>query len=104
MADVDRFVCHPGGAKVITALETALSLGQGTLDHEREVLADYGNMSAPTALFVLERLIQAGLAGTLAADRAGARLHRELRLAEESRVTAGLLASGAVTPNGWPNF
>jgi hypothetical protein len=30
---------------------------QGALDHERTVLADYGNMSAPTALFVLERLI-----------------------------------------------
>lgn len=60
-ADVDRFVCHPGGAKVITALERALSLDQGTLDHERRVLADYGNMSAPTALFVLKRVVDAGL-------------------------------------------
>ncbi|MBP1853274.1 type III polyketide synthase [Rhizobium halophytocola] len=59
--DIDRFACHPGGAKVIDALETALSLGQGALDHERDVLADYGNMSSPTALFVLERLIGAGL-------------------------------------------
>jgi alkylresorcinol/alkylpyrone synthase len=61
LADVDRFACHPGGAKVITALERALALDQGTLDHERDVLADYGNMSAPTALFVLDRLVQAGL-------------------------------------------
>lgn len=60
-ADVDRYACHPGGAKVITALERALSLEQGSLDHEREVLADYGNMSAPTALFVLERVIADGL-------------------------------------------
>ena len=59
--DVDRFCCHPGGAKVITALERALSLNQGHLDHERTVLADYGNMSAPTALFVLDRLIKVGL-------------------------------------------
>jgi alkylresorcinol/alkylpyrone synthase len=59
--DVDRFACHPGGSKVITALEFALSLEQGCLDHERAVLADYGNMSAPTVLFVLERIIQAGL-------------------------------------------
>jgi len=58
---VDRFACHPGGAKVIVALETALGLGQGTLDHEREVLADHGNMSAPTVLFVMDRLIKAGL-------------------------------------------
>jgi alkylresorcinol/alkylpyrone synthase len=62
MADVGRFACHPGGAKVIDALERALSLGQGSLDHERVILADYGNMSAPTALFVLERVIEAGLA------------------------------------------
>ena len=58
--DIDRFVCHPGGAKVIAALERALSLDQGTLDHERDVLADYGNMSAPTVLFVLERALRAG--------------------------------------------
>jgi len=59
--NVDRFACHPGGAKVIDALESALDLGQGTLNHERDVLSDYGNMSSPTALFVLERLISTGL-------------------------------------------
>ncbi len=58
---VDRFACHPGGAKVITALETTLGLGPGMLDHERDVLRQYGNMSAPTVLFVLERLVAAGL-------------------------------------------
>ena len=58
---VDRFACHPGGAKVITALEATLRLDQGTLDHERSVLRHYGNMSAPTVLFVLERLVKAGL-------------------------------------------
>ena len=46
---------------MVDALETALALGQGSLNHERDVLADYGNMSSPTALFVLERLINAGL-------------------------------------------
>jgi alkylresorcinol/alkylpyrone synthase len=61
MADIDRFICHPGGARVISALETALALHQGTLDHERQVIADYGNMSAPTVLFVLERARAAGL-------------------------------------------
>jgi alkylresorcinol/alkylpyrone synthase len=61
MADIDRFICHPGGARVITALETALELHQGTLDHERQVIADCGNMSAPTVLFVLERARNAGL-------------------------------------------
>jgi alkylresorcinol/alkylpyrone synthase len=61
LADIDRFACHPGGTKVVEALERALNLGQGSLDIERAILADYGNMSAPTALFVLERLIREGL-------------------------------------------
>jgi alkylresorcinol/alkylpyrone synthase len=60
--DVDRFLCHPGGTKVVEALEAALDLGQGALDHERAVLADHGNMSAPTVLFVLQRARGAGLA------------------------------------------
>ncbi|MFL6829616.1 MAG: type III polyketide synthase [Sphingomicrobium sp.] len=60
-ADIDRFCCHPGGVKVIDAIETALELNQGELNIEREVLNDYGNMSAPTVLFVLERLIERGL-------------------------------------------
>lgn len=63
--EVDRFVCHPGGAKVLTALEGALGLGQGALDVEREVLAEFGNMSAPTVLFVLERVLKGEPAGRL---------------------------------------
>lgn len=59
--EVDRFCCHPGGVKVIDAIETALDLPQGELNLEREVLNDHGNMSAPTVLFVLERLIERGL-------------------------------------------
>jgi alkylresorcinol/alkylpyrone synthase len=61
VANVDRFVCHPGGVKVMEALEAALDLGQGALDLEREVLADHGNMSAPTALFVLDKARRRGL-------------------------------------------
>jgi alkylresorcinol/alkylpyrone synthase len=59
--DVARFTCHPGGAKVIAALESALALPEGTLDHERAVLRENGNMSAPTVLFVLESLLSAGM-------------------------------------------
>ena len=61
MGSVGRFVCHPGGMKVIVALEQTLGLAPGALDHERAVLSEYGNMSAPTALFVLDRLLGAGL-------------------------------------------
>jgi alkylresorcinol/alkylpyrone synthase len=63
VSDIGRFVCHAGGTKVIAALERALSLDQGSLDHEREVLAEHGNMSAPTVLFVLDRVIRGGLPG-----------------------------------------
>lgn len=55
--DIVRFVCHPGGAKVVEAIETALDLKAGSLDAERSVLRDYGNMSAPTVLFVLQRFL-----------------------------------------------
>ena len=58
---IDRLCCHPGGVKVIDAIESALELPQGELNLEREVLRDFGNMSAPTVLFVLDRLIERGL-------------------------------------------
>lgn len=58
---IDRFICHPGGAKIVEAIEEGLSLKAGVLDHERAILARFGNMSAPTALFVLERVIAEGL-------------------------------------------
>jgi alkylresorcinol/alkylpyrone synthase len=58
---IGRFICHPGGRRVIEATEWALQLQRGELDHERQVLAEFGNMSAPTALFVLERVLERGL-------------------------------------------
>ncbi len=61
LSDVDRFICHPGGTKVLAALESTFNLSPGSLDHERDVIADYGNMSSPTVLFVLQRAIAQGL-------------------------------------------
>ncbi len=58
-----RFICHPGGAKVLDAVETALALKTGTLADEREVLRGHGNMSAPTVMFVLDRALKRGLPG-----------------------------------------
>ena len=59
--DIGGLCSHPGGVKVIDAIESALRLNQGELNLEREVLRDYGNMSAPTVLFVLDRLLERGL-------------------------------------------
>lgn len=61
--DIDRFVCHPGGTKVIKALEEVLELAPGTLSHAREVLREYGNMSAATVFFVLDRVLKADSKG-----------------------------------------
>jgi len=65
LAGIRHFVCHPGGAKVLVALEEAFGLGEGALGIARQVLRDYGNMSAATALFVLERTLAAGAKGPM---------------------------------------
>ncbi len=65
LRDIDRFICHPGGAKVLSAFEEAFRLPDGALADARGVLRDYGNMSAATVLFVLERALRAGRGGRL---------------------------------------
>ncbi|PPE79975.1 hypothetical protein C3941_10685 [Kaistia algarum] len=62
---IDRPCCHPGGAKVVVELERVFGYGEGELDAERRVLRNYGNMSAPTVLFVLDDLIRNGASGQL---------------------------------------
>ena len=58
LGDIDSFVCHPGGARVLDALEEAFELPAGGLEQSRSVLRDYGNMSAATVLFVLQRILR----------------------------------------------
>ena len=60
---LDHLVAHPGGMKVLAAYEQALGLTSDALGHARTVLRDYGNMSSPTCLFVLERALEAGTIG-----------------------------------------
>jgi alkylresorcinol/alkylpyrone synthase len=56
LSEIEGFACHPGGAKVLDALEDTFGMPRGALVESRGVLRDYGNMSAVTALFVLERM------------------------------------------------
>jgi alkylresorcinol/alkylpyrone synthase len=56
LEDIGGFACHPGGAKVLDALEEALAMRNGGLTESRDVLRDYGNMSAVTVMFVLARM------------------------------------------------
>ena len=51
------FACHPGGVRVVEALEAAFDLPPGGLRHTRRVLRDYGNMSVGTVLFVLRAVL-----------------------------------------------
>jgi predicted naringenin-chalcone synthase len=54
---IDHWAVHPGGRSVLDAVHGALGVGPNALDHSRRTLSDYGNMSSPTILFVLKRVL-----------------------------------------------
>jgi predicted naringenin-chalcone synthase len=60
IADVASWAVHPGGPRILTAVESALGVDRSQTWVSREVLARFGNMSSPTVLFILQRLRQAG--------------------------------------------
>lgn len=55
LRDVPYFVAHPGGKKVLEAYENSLSLSTEQTAIARSILQQYGNMSSPTVLYVLEQ-------------------------------------------------
>jgi alkylresorcinol/alkylpyrone synthase len=57
LEDIDRFVCHPGGPKVIDAYEAIFGPGFAGAAEARRSLRDYGNMSAASVMFVLEEAV-----------------------------------------------
>lgn len=60
---IDGYIPHPGGAKVLDALEAAFELAEGSLDQARAALRQHGNMSAATVLFILRAALDQGLEG-----------------------------------------
>lgn len=58
IADLDAFLLHPGGTKVLEAYQNALALEPQQLDLPRQVLRNHGNMSSATVFFVLERYLE----------------------------------------------
>jgi len=56
VGEVGCWAIHPGGPKILSAVEDALKLRPETTTVSRDVLAEYGNMSSPTVLFVIDRL------------------------------------------------
>lgn len=61
--DLAGLVCHPGGAKVLHALEEVFAPVSDGLDDAWAVLRACGNMSAASVMFVLERRMAAGATG-----------------------------------------
>lgn len=53
---VGGWAVHPGGPRILTAVEEALGLEPTATMASRDVLATHGNMSSPTILFILDRL------------------------------------------------
>ncbi len=53
---VGSWAVHPGGPRILDAVEECLCLGPSNLATSREVLSECGNMSSPTVLFILDRL------------------------------------------------
>jgi predicted naringenin-chalcone synthase len=56
LSDIDYFAIHPGGKKILEAIESELNVTKLQNQHAYEVLKNFGNMSSPTVLFVLHEI------------------------------------------------
>ena len=56
LEDVASWAVHPGGPRILSAVEAAAGIGKERTAISRAVLAEYGNMSSATVLFTLDRL------------------------------------------------
>lgn len=56
--DIRHWCIHPGGKRILEAIEKSLCIDKSCFEHSYGVLNDYGNMSSPTVLFVLERFLE----------------------------------------------
>ncbi|QDU78600.1 Alpha-pyrone synthesis polyketide synthase-like Pks18 [Polystyrenella longa] len=57
--EIASWAIHPGGPRILQATAEALGLDDQQMEPSRRVLEEYGNMSSPTVLFIIERLRQA---------------------------------------------
>ncbi|MBX3254170.1 MAG: type III polyketide synthase [Chitinophagaceae bacterium] len=56
--DIDHWCVHPGGKRILEAVQRSLGLKENALEHSFDILERYGNMSSPTVLFVLKQMLQ----------------------------------------------
>ncbi len=62
IGDVGSWAIHPGGPRILTACAKAAGFAPALIEPSKQVLAELGNMSSPTVLFILQRLRQRGAA------------------------------------------
>jgi predicted naringenin-chalcone synthase len=55
---IDKWAIHPGGKKILDTIKKQLQLNDKDLQHSYKILEEYGNMSSPTILFVLNEIMQ----------------------------------------------
>jgi len=63
--DVDFWAIHPGGRAIVEKAQDVLDLPDDDVAQSLEVLRQHGNMSSPTILFVLKRIMEARAAASL---------------------------------------
>ncbi len=80
--DVAHWAFHPGGPRILSAAGAALGLQREQWAVSEAILAEYGNMSSPTILFILDRLSRAPSAGLCVALAFGPGLTIEATLLE----------------------
>lgn len=56
IGSLDAFAIHPGGKKILEAIENQLGISKVQNQAAYDVLKDYGNMSSPTVVFVLKKV------------------------------------------------
>jgi predicted naringenin-chalcone synthase len=54
--DITHWCIHPGGKKILESIHKSLGFTNGQLKYSYDTLRDYGNMSSPTVLFVLQNM------------------------------------------------
>jgi alkylresorcinol/alkylpyrone synthase len=59
--DIGAWICHPGGPRVIDAVQRALKLPDEAVAPSREALAEAGNLSSASVLHILEKVGDAGV-------------------------------------------
>ncbi len=56
-SDITHWCIHPGGKKILEAIALSMNIDNKALQYSYDVLKDYGNMSSPTILFVLKKIM-----------------------------------------------